>query len=235
MNTFNKLSACIILITTVLYACKKHDQVQSTSRQNHFIKVKVVEFGTDQPLSDVSISMRSPEYLNQSTDANGFCSFNADSFSALNVYKPAYWNFKQSQYPLAPLTVYPTSSNFDYFSYPPLHYFSCDSFEIKLFPEIFVTLHIKDTSSPVNDTCSVNFNHNGEFTQAGIVYTNWANRNISVFLRPGIDTTFQYPVFGNAINKFSIIRICDDYNYFDLFQQSIMISGNSNQTFNIIY
>ncbi len=123
--------------------------------------------------------------------------------------------------------------------------YPCDSFEVKLFPKKYVTVHLKDSLglSTCSD-CRIIFAVNGLFSQQGTDYTVYnccaSNQNGDIIrLRPHIDTTFLCPVFGNTNNQFNIGE--DDagngWSGFGNFlrRDTIFISNGSNIALNITY
>ena len=102
MKSKVKVAVCILLVVAISVAsCKKDKSVSPVvTPPANVIKAKVLEYGTDQPLAGTDIYVcTSPaglttcagNYLKLTTDANGECSFTADSFTYGWVDKADYW------------------------------------------------------------------------------------------------------------------------------------------------
>ena len=219
------------------------------------IKARIVEYNSGKPLVGAMVEVvRVPGGLvNLTTNENGECWFNANQVAFRAFTKVGYWNYSTLNSPFYPdvlaahVEFYPINyssiGNFDFYTG---RAYSCDSFVIRLFPKTYITLHIKDSSHlPQSDLYNhIIFAVNGLFSLNGFNYSVYSgaasNQDGEIIrLRPGIDTTFQLPVFGNIQNQFSIGE--DDasngwagFNYY-LRRDTIFILNGSNIKLNISY
>jgi hypothetical protein len=260
MKPILKFAAYILLTGAVFFvACKKEKPVTSIVNPQppppppiaKTKKARIVEYGTDLQLPGTTVDgwSRTGRRFQTVTDISGDFSFDSSEMDYLGmVTKAGYWkglwnvNFDpQGYYLYAPISFFPGNSTFDYFNGG---ISSCDSFVVKLFPKKYITIHIKD-SLGLSESNEIIFTVNGLFTQQGINQTvvsefgglpnqqnSWFNR-----LRPYIDTTFQYPVCGNAINIFTIGDYAFDSGWYTeyLRRDTILIPNSSNMILNITY
>jgi hypothetical protein len=213
-------------------------------KPDHSIKARIIEYGSGLPLGNVIVDVVAQPIamiLNQ-TDLNGEYSFFGTEVAFREFSKSGYWNarfysdIEVNQF--SPLVLFPSNIGIDYFSGQS---FLCDSFLVKLFPVKFITIHLVDShglNSCLAD-CDVIFGVNGLFNQQGInytVYETFAN-GIKIRLRPNIDTTFQYPVFGNTDNQFNVGQYDKDFGTVSqlYFKDTVFIANNGNQILNINY
>ena len=256
MKPIQKLTACILLIVTATFlSCKRENPVNNTSNyypppslpppsSAHEIKARVIEYGTDRPISGVSISLWliPGGYLNTTTDANGECFFDGKEFASFQLTAANHWYY-YGQNPSASIVFYPGNMSFDYYSGGAI---SCDSFLVKLFPITYITVHIKDSLLlPLLDLSDhLIFAVNASFNLNSTNYTVYSGGSSNqdgeiVRLRRGIDTTFQYPVFGNTNNLFSVgeDEAANGWAGFGNFihQETKYIQNNSNNLLRITF
>jgi hypothetical protein len=215
-------------------------------------KARVVEYGTDMPLPEASVEawLKNGRMLHLVTDKNGEFLFDGNEIGLGCVGKAGYfkglWNINvdpMGYYLNAPITFFPNNDSFYYHSG---YISSCDSFVVKLFPKKYITIHIKDSLGLcVTGDCNVIFTTNALFNQQGTSQTvvegaggipNPQNRWFT-WLRPYIDTTFQYPVCGNAVNTFTIGDFAFDSGWFAnyLSRDTILIPNSDDMILNITY
>jgi hypothetical protein len=205
------------------------------------IKARILEFGSDQPLAGATLrilayltpsSYKTTE-LNLTTDANGECKFDAYKIIPDSLAKANYWGLDFVNNPF-PVVVFPPG---------PFYYNTngiiCDSFVIKLFPQTDITIHIKDSSKRTvynyyNDNY-VSFYANGIFNLSGHNQTVYTRNTILMYA--GIDTTFQYHVFGNTDNVLEVDAFDENTENTTILydQPAIFISKGSNTILNITY
>ncbi|MGZ5133787.1 MAG: PKD domain-containing protein [Flavitalea sp.] len=196
------------------------------------IKARVVEYGTNLPIAGATLfvctapvdNACAKNYLGLTTDNNGECIFNADSFRYGWGEKTGYWQ-----------NIFEPCFN-SYFRNGTLlnnndNYQTADSFIVKMVPKTDFTLHIIDSSlrGPTLGnylTTDVNFNI---CSVGGIVGVN---------LRKGIDTIIQCrSCYGNATYIFTIGYDPDDGGFpmNILHQQQGYVPNGSNITLNVTY
>jgi len=232
----------LLVVSFIFFSCKKEKPISSVvvplSIQKK-VKARVVEYGNDLPVVGATVSVCTSPNADYTcidnkliliTDANGECLFNADKFRDLTISKENYWVFNDevSKYWHIPFSeIFP--GNVPLVGYPRETTFSCDSLVIKLIPEVFITLHIKDSSHswPYNTF----LNCFGRFTTPpGFVFPTIDDSNAFV-LRSNIDTACLYRVFGNIWNDIFVGP--DPFTTF--FQHDMFIAKGSNISLNVIY
>jgi len=211
--------------------------VKDNPAPKHSVKAKVLEYGTDLPISGATLqvctSLNSSNncvgnYLSLTTDANGECFFQANQFRYGWVEKTGYFNNGL----LTPCFItyfkngiqLPTDIDGDMAG--------SDSFIIKVVPKINFTLHVRDSSGRSSGTNislvgDVSF---GCVSSSGI---------IGASLRPGIDTTFQLGNYWGNTNY--ILRVGKNYDSdcgcfeTEFYNKTIYLANGNNVVLNITY
>ena len=204
------------------------------------IKGRVVEFGTELPISNATFLHQfcvkddffgCAEYrtVTSTADANGLLTIPSEYLSGSFYYssnefsKSGYWsNSKSFQsiitsygYDLPKIIFYTNNTN------------NNDSFHVKLFPLVNISVHIKNTG-PVQMA--------GSLECQGIFSSNENPRSsYSTFLRAGIDTVFSYPVFGNVQNRIYVKKTQSSGMTDTLFTNTRLIAKGDNISLDIIY
>lgn len=192
------IPALFITVLFFLAACSKKSG-SSPPPENPTIYGRAVEVGTDQPLAGAEfITSTCGRYdnvfgcvqwdeISTFTGSDGKFSVSRDRFRNHQLRKNGYWEYVNEpdvsalygiNYRPAPVTYYINSSSGQ-----------TDSILIKLFPITGITVRVRNT---------------GALLQCRAYLYGTKAENIS--LRPGIDSSFQYPVFGNTENKNFIYR-----------------------------
>ena len=195
------LSSC--LITVGFVSCVKRDISENVNRPDPNTYGRVVEVGSEVAIGSADvITLSCAKYDNEFgctnwnrlrtlTDANG--KFAVNNFRNHIIQKDGYWPYVEE----------PDVNCWGFFTDcgnkpTPISYYSSrgqlDSMLIKLFPVTSVTVHIKSSDSL------------GASLECQVLFDGFRRSGTSIFLRPGIDSSFQYPVFGNATNKIFVRR-----------------------------
>ncbi len=216
----------------------------------HNIKAKITEYGTGIPLADATVDVLSVllpysilpgTKILTPTDLNGECSFPGYKVTFREFSKPGYWNTTMylgtGGYQFSPILLFPTPTSYNFISYTSGSHL-CDSFVVKMFPIKYIKIRVIDSLglNTCLDDCYVMFGVNGLFSEHGIrnaVYPNFYG-NGQVLLRPAIDTTFQYPVFGNTDNQF-MVTLVGDFGPNLLYSDTVFIANSSNRVIKIAF
>ena len=181
-------------------SCSKIEVKQPTV--NKTIYGRVVEFGTDQPIQGAEFitstcARNDPvfgcmEWNNKSTFTDQSGKFIVYGFRNHRLKKTGYWTYLDTP-DVNALCMCPT-----YLPTPIDYYINSstgqwDSLLIKLFPVVNITVRVRNTGTQTAASL---------YCQA---ITSGRNGDV-IYLRSGIDSSFQYPVFGNAQNKIFIKR-----------------------------
>jgi hypothetical protein len=229
----------------LLFSCNKNNSTPAT--ESHVIKARVVEYGTDNSISEAVLSVWSSTKGNitTTTDKNGSCTIEIEGkyISFRSFSKEGYWDYNFLDKQFSPLILFPAYSTFDQRTGIVN---GVDSIVLKLFPKSYITLHIKDSlgfsSCP---GCTKSIDVNGTFRHNGNIYTVYdeilgSRRQTFLYLRSNIDTSIQIAIFGNTINHFDIREtdlVFDNIDYINSYyhRQSEFIPANSNLVLNISY
>jgi hypothetical protein len=202
MKTLIYLKTLLMVLPFLIVYCTKKSSGSIPPQNNKPVYGRVVEEGTDLPLDGA-------ELIN-SNCVNNDIQFGCVQWSESSAFtgsdgklsamgrncllqKPGYWKYvDRPDYPNYSIVV-------GYTKYQPAHviYYSSagktDSFLIKLFPITNISVRVRNTGVPTtaNLQCSAYL---------------FGTRGNIISLRAGIDSSFQYPVFGNTGNKIFIYR-----------------------------
>jgi hypothetical protein len=194
----------VVASAILISSCSKKDEGMNPPSENPTIYGRAVEAGTDQPLAGAefitSICGRYDNVFgcvqwNESstfTGSDGKFTVSRDSFRNHQLLKTGYWSYVNEpdvsalggyiNHRPAPVTAYINSLSGHY-----------DSVVIKLFPITNITVRVRNTGTST-----------GALLQCRAHLYGTKADNIS--LRADIDSSFQYPVFGNTENKIFIYR-----------------------------
>lgn len=190
-----------------ILSCSK-EKINASPQERKGITIKVVEFGTEAPLVnaeyitstcanyDFEFGCTSWNEASSFTNTDGQLTARTEDFRNHRIEKTGYWPYidepdlnnawvlvlgYQNYYP-APVAYVGSNSN-------------TNSLLVKLFPVTTITVNIKNVNVPSGGifTCQTFFN--GQSAQSR-----------EAVLLPGINTSFQYDVFGAAFNKMFIVR-----------------------------
>jgi hypothetical protein len=240
-----------ILVTTAVafVSCSKDDERVSNNyisnppppppppppNPGKTIKGRIIEYNSGLPIAGATISLR-PDYPNMNTitltsDQTGATSFisSTHNIGYISVNKAGYWNLDPNYDLACGVLFYPDTTQFARFINT--NEITCDSFVVKLFKVWNIAVHIKDTAESERNT---GITIHGMYNVNGTEYKRYGDW---IVFPPGIDTTFQLPVFGNANNKFGIWKSYDD-DYFiweEISNQVQYITYGTNTTVNIFY
>lgn len=226
MKKFNKFSwlfSSTLLIS--LCHCKKDVEtanLQPSPSATKNIKARILEYGTDLPIAGATVRLITCSMQQQyescsgtdsvfTTNANGECIISGNFLRKINVYKDGYWAFHDRDAMFTDLPALseifpaniPISRNAAEYANDPTT-ISCDSLVIKLVPQTFITIHIRDSSG--SRSVSPNFYKPylqilGNFYSQGNAQK-YRREEDYISIVPIKDTTFQFPVFGNSENSF---------------------------------
>ena len=225
----------------VFFSCHKNNP--EPAYVQHFISAGIKEFGTGIPLEGAVINVWTEPMgkVQSTTDMQGKSIFSVDKIAFRSISKAGYWDYNFNDKKNAPLVLFPGNITINSNKGG---VYSCDSFEVELFPKSYITMHIKDSLGlNICLGCELFLAVNGIFSQFGITNTVYDEGRLdeikeSILLRPYIDTTFQLTVFGNTDNKFYIIE-GDDRDGFDgyrfIYQATKFIPKSGNLLFNITF
>ena len=252
MNYLIKIAVHILMIAVILLlSCKKANNnwagvnpSTSPPPYSRIIKARVIEYGSNLPINGASLSIcPTPlvldagydlycpgDYKTFFTDANGISVFVAESIYVIgDVFKEGY--FSLDEYWSSCLFEDDTPDQAGYEQ-------TADSFIVRKVPLTYVTVHIKNSIAGLDS--------NAWFGSAGAVvnsripaiqnscnYPSYAGR---ISLAGKIDTTFQFPAFGNCENQFVVSRALDftDRSLW-LYSEKIYILKTGNVTVEILY
>ncbi|MEO6613589.1 MAG: hypothetical protein ABIT05_12430 [Chitinophagaceae bacterium] len=191
-----------------LVSCSKKD-VHSVT-QNLMIYGRVVEAGTDQPLNGAEFitstcgrtdnvfgCLRWDE-VSSFTGVEGKFSASREQFRNRQLRKNGYWDYIDEP-DVNALGGYVNSRPAPVTYYTNISSGQLDSILVKLFPVTTITMHVRNTGASTGATLQCKAYQYG-------------TKGDNISLRPGIDSSFQYPVFGNAGNRIFIFR---DYPFND--------------------
>lgn len=202
MKKQTHIPALIISSMIFVVACSKKSG-NSPLPEDPTIYGRAVEVGTDQPLAGAEfITSTCGRYDNvfgcvqwdetsTFTGADGKFTVNRDRFRNHQLHKNGYWEYVNEpdvsalygiNHRPAPVTAYINSSSGHY-----------DSILIKLFPITNITVRVRNTGVST-----------GALLQCRAYL--YGTKADDISLRAGIDSSFQYPVFGNTENKIFIYR-----------------------------
>jgi hypothetical protein len=199
----NKLVTFIILFLILFFtsACSKKGSENTPPQNNKPVFGRVVEEGTDLPLAGAElINSYCGKYDNQFGcvlwDLTSTFTGSDGKLSGLGrnclLQKQGYWKYVNRP-------DYPNYLFIGSTKYQPAHviYYGSagqtDSFLIKLFPITNISVRVRNTGVPTTANLLCNAYVFGAYGSG-------------VILRAGIDSSFQYPVFGNSENKIWIFR-----------------------------
>ena len=202
MNKKLYLKISLIIITFLFISCFKNFPDNNTPKPKKLLSGRVIEEGSNSPIIGAKVSAG----VCTQFDFFGCARWDdtvvySDSFGKFRFYKDVsrnisiefsgYWSHIDEP---------DVTSVFGSLNYQPAHvdYYtdqtgSLDSFLIHLFPVKNITVNVKNTG--VGSSSSLR-------CKALFFGTNASKIN----LRSGIDTSFQYPVFGNTENKVFVVR-----------------------------
>lgn len=191
----------MVLPLLIVY-CTKKGSGNTPSQNNNQFYVRVVEEGTDLPLNGAElINSYCAKYDNQfgcvQWDLTSTFTGSDGKLSGLGrnclLQKQGYWKYvDRPDYPNYSIVV-------GYTKYQPAHviYYifagKTDSVLIKLFPITNISVRVRNTGVPTT----------AKLLCSAYVF---GTRGSIITLRAGIDSSFQYPVFGNSENKIFIYR-----------------------------
>jgi hypothetical protein len=242
MNTKLNISTCVFFVViSLLLACNKNKIIPAT--EPHIIKARIVEYGTDIPIEGATLSVWTNPggKINTITNKNGECTLAGDEVAFRTISKEGYWDYNFSDKQFSPIILFPNNSSLNIRTGS---VFECDSFVLTLFPKSYITLHIKDSLRlSTCFYCNTFITVNGTYIQNGNNYSVFDTSSLNkikdyILLRPNIDTTFQYAVFGNAINTFNIAEDDGDdgFGFYQIVRtQKKLIPDKSNLIINIGY
>ncbi len=208
-NSITIITCLALTCPAVFFSCHKDNPEPAPAQ--HFISAGVKEFGTDIPLEGAVINVWTEPggKAQATTDMKGESNFSGDRIAFRSISKAGYWDYNFYDKKYAPLVLFPGNISLNSNKGG---LFSCDRFEVELFPKSYITMHIKD-SLGLNTCpgCDVFLTVNGIFTQFGVINSVYDEGSLdetkeSILLKPNIDTTFQLTVFGNTDNEFYIIE-----------------------------
>ena len=193
-------SGLILIITSCSKKENKHDPNPS------LVSVRVVEFGSGLPIAGVDFSYQfcvhvadfgCAEYSNGSevTNTDGLIAIPPEAighypFSSYAFGKNGYWINAEGDFLFLPYGS----------GWPPIDYAN-DGWQVKLFPKVNIRIHAKNiTITPPQTTFYLQCQ--GECCPG---YT--PRDGNEILLGRGIDTTFDYPVFGNVENHLDVVKI----------------------------
>jgi len=253
MREILRIAVFILVINVLgLVSCSKDDERASNNYTNNpvpppppppppppnvgkTIKARIVEYDSGFPVAGAIVRLR-PDYPNMNTitltsDQTGAINFTTltNKIAYLSVEKSGYWSLAPN-YDLACVVLfYPDTTQFSHFITG--NEITCDSFVVKVFRVWNITVHIKDTSESARNT---GITIHGLYNVNGTEYKRYGDWTV---FQPGIDTTFQVPVFGNADNKFGIWKCYDDDDFMweEISSQVQYITYGTNTAVNIYY
>lgn len=192
-----------LFLFVVITACKiKKDDLKPEQKP---ISGQLLAYGTNAPLSGAAIDMakciRSDfiscskwEHKKTFSAADGSFQIPRDYYAGdMTIFMPGYWSY-----------ISQTDYNYSWYGIgniwrAAVEYVTnngeLDKLIIKLFPEVKVNVRIKNTSA-ISETASV-------FLIAEAFHGNMIPA-YPIYLRKGIDTTFEYAAFGNVRNIFTV-------------------------------
>jgi hypothetical protein len=197
------LALTVVSAMSIVSCSKKGSGDNPLSAASKIIYGRVIEEGTDLPLAgaefitstcaknDIVFGCVQWDETSTFTGSDGKLRW-GNSRNYL-LHKQGYWNYvNRPDYPSYSIVV-------GYTKYQPAHviYYSSagqtDSLLIKLFPITNISVRVRNTGVPTAAIlkCSANV---------------FATQGNNIILRAGIDSSFQYPVFGNSENKIFIYR-----------------------------
>lgn len=212
-------------------SCKKEKPVFSTSKAKT-IKARIVEYGTGQPVAGATLSVcTSPlatdqnpcagSYLSFTSNASGEVFFEADKYGSIGVEKNGYWLLGYEERFITFLGDDPLYRD-------GIH--TAENFLVKIVPQTNITIHIKNNNVSLNH--NVSFNREAMFSPEGFSIPS----QYEIILRPNIDTTFQYMVFGNTGNLFLVSDYYDPgYSGNIYYQEAKFIPHGNSFILNITY
>lgn len=186
-------------LTLLLCSCSKKGPDHSIPPDPLYITGRVIEYGSGLPIADVQFHYSVCGSASCSgigmTNADGLITIPESSITgSYSFSKDGYWiNAKQ---------------DFDFMGegLPPISFFTngsnkYDSFQVRLFPEVKIRIHAKDSSPTPGDT-GLLFQ-----CQAKVLASALPRSGFPILLARGIDTTFDYLGFGNTENYLSMAKI----------------------------
>jgi len=204
-NLFITIYSGLILL---LCSCSKKANTsdQPILPEPLFITGRVIEYGSGLPIANVHFHYS----ICGSASCSGDGTTNADGLitipeSSINIVpssgsysftKDGYWPNAKQKFILRGEDLPPVS-----FSPPTNGLEKYDSFQVRLFPEVKIKVHFKDSTITAGDT---------EFffqCQANVLAGSLPRFGFPVTLARGIDTTFEDTGFGNTENYLSIAKI----------------------------
>lgn len=190
---------------SIVSCSKKGLKNTTTPAGNKNIYGRVVEEGTDLPLAgaefitstcaknDIVFGCVQWDKTSTFTGSDGKFSVRRDNFRNYLLQKQGYWDYvNRPDYPSYSIVVGYTK----YQSAHVIYYGSAgqtDSLLIKLFPITNISVRVRNTGVPTDAILKC----------SAYVFATQGN---NIILRAGIDSSFQYPVFGNSENKIFIYR-----------------------------
>lgn len=191
-------------LSLIVTSCSKS---KDTLKPSGLITGRVVEYGSGLPIAEVQFSYNlcvRPAFLGCDdynsgkgiTNPDGLITIPQESISGTGSFdnytfgKDGYWRNGKT----------PLFSPFDYGAdIPAISYFR-DTFKVQLFPVVNVSVQAKNTA--INPADTIFYLQCQARCCPGFV---GRDGNL-VSLRSGIDTTFDYPVFGNVENYLYVVK-----------------------------
>ena len=220
-------------LNLIITSCYKNGTTRHINPS--LITGKVIEFGTALPIAGVDFSydlcvrpgiLGCDDYTSGAgvTNVDGLITIPQESISSTDAFddysfsKNGYWRNGKA----------PLFSGFDYGAdIPPINHFS-DSFEVRLFPVVNIHVHAKNTAITPADTAFY-LECQGQCCPGFM-----ARDGNEIFLRRGIDTTFNYPVFGNVENLLYVLKI-SSVAVDTVFAHSQFIAKGDNVNLEVLY
>lgn len=189
-------SAAILFVT----GCSKKNSTPNTA--NLYIAGRVLEHGSNLPLGSAETAQRVCTRYDFGgcgqwdvsvafSDQSGKFSFLRSKFRNHQVRKSGYWDFIDEPDACSPFGLFTCFRPADVTYY--ISAGQTDSVLIKLFPVTMISVRILNNGPAAE----------GELNCRAIRF---GTRGIPVQLRAGLDSTFQFPVFGNTDNHLSVNR-----------------------------